>query len=65
MHVLVLELVDKEASESKLSLNKIMIGGFSQGGATALYAAATTQRQLGGLIALSAWLPLRKIVDVS
>ena len=41
-----------------------MIGGFSQGGATALYAAATTQKQLGGLIALSAWLPLRKIVDV-
>jgi len=58
-----LELVDKEASESKLPLNKIMIGGFSQGGATALYAAATTQKQLGGLIALSAWLPLRKIVD--
>ncbi|XP_075259136.1 acyl-protein thioesterase 1-like [Convolutriloba macropyga] len=58
-----LDMVDKEAASSNLPLSKIMIGGFSQGGATALYAAATSQKQLGGVIALSSWLPLHKTVD--
>ena len=33
--------------------NKIFIGGFSQGGAVALYGSLTGKRKLGGIIALS------------
>ena len=33
-------------------------GGFSQGGALALYTALTSQKQLAGVLALSSWLPL-------
>ncbi|KAG8904762.1 hypothetical protein FRB99_001239 [Tulasnella sp. 403] len=40
--------------------NKIIIGGFSQGCALALLTGLTTERKLGGIVALSGWLPLRK-----
>jgi len=39
---------------------RIMIGGFSQGGALALYTALTSEYKLGGVIALSCWTPLHK-----
>lgn len=39
---------------------KIVLGGFSQGGALALYTALTTEKTLGGILALSSWLPLNK-----
>lgn len=35
-------------------------GGFSQGGALALYTALTMEKKLGGILALSSWLPLHK-----
>lgn len=35
-------------------------GGFSQGGALALYTALTMEKTLGGILALSSWLPLHK-----
>ena len=35
-------------------------GGFSQGGALALYTALTMEKTLGGILALSSWLPLYK-----
>ncbi len=38
----------------------IFLAGFSQGGAMALFVGLRTQRQLGGIIALSAYLPLQK-----
>jgi predicted esterase len=37
-------------------------GGFSQGGALALYTAITSGKNLGGVAALSCWLPLNKQV---
>ena len=37
---------------------RIFIGGFSQGGATALYTAMTSPLRFAGVIALSTWLPL-------
>ncbi|XP_029370426.1 acyl-protein thioesterase 2 [Echeneis naucrates] len=40
--------------------NRIMLGGFSQGGALSLYTALTCQHQLAGVVALSCWLPLHK-----
>ncbi|XP_010224661.1 PREDICTED: acyl-protein thioesterase 2 [Tinamus guttatus] len=38
--------------------NRIILGGFSQGGALSLYTALTCQHQLAGIVALSCWLPL-------
>uniref|UniRef100_A0A8C2MB41 Acyl-protein thioesterase 1 n=1 Tax=Cricetulus griseus TaxID=10029 RepID=A0A8C2MB41_CRIGR len=39
--------------------NRIILGGFSQGGALSLYTVLTTQQKLAGVTALSFWLPLR------
>uniref|UniRef100_A0A8C7YDT7 palmitoyl-protein hydrolase n=1 Tax=Oryzias sinensis TaxID=183150 RepID=A0A8C7YDT7_9TELE len=40
--------------------NRIILGGFSQGGALSLYTALTCQHPLAGVVALSCWLPLHK-----
>jgi hypothetical protein len=40
----------------------LFAGGFSQGGALALYTALTSLKKLGGVAALSCWLPLNKQV---
>jgi len=55
-------LIEKEISPS-IPSSKIIIGGFSQGGAVALYAAAHTSIPLGGIIGLSCWLPLHKEME--
>ena len=39
-------------------LKGIVIGGFSQGGATALYTALTCDHTFGAVLALSTWLPV-------
>ncbi|XP_059851932.1 acyl-protein thioesterase 1-like isoform X1 [Delphinus delphis] len=39
--------------------NRMILGGFSQGGALFLYTALTTRQKLAGVTALSCWLPLR------
>jgi len=39
---------------------RIIIGGFSQGGATAIYTALTMDTNIGGVTLLSTWLPLHK-----
>lgn len=41
-----------------ISTKKIVVGGFSQGGALAMYSALTFPEPLAGIIALSSWLPL-------
>lgn len=54
------------AEEEKLGIpaERIVIGGFSQGGAVALYTALTMDKKIGGCIILSSWLPLhQKIKD--
>lgn len=40
--------------------NRIIVGGFSQGGALALHTGLTSPQALGGIIALSGWLPVHK-----
>lgn len=40
--------------------NRIVLGGFSQGGALSLYTALTCQHKLAGVVGLSCWLPLHK-----
>jgi predicted esterase len=39
---------------------RIVLGGFSQGGALALYSGLTGKYKLAGIIGLSCWLPLHK-----
>jgi predicted esterase len=52
-------LVDEEMKNG-IPSDRIIIGGFSQGGATALYTAATSPYRFGGVLALSTWLPLHE-----
>ena len=40
--------------------SRIMIGGFSQGGALSLYSCLRTAHSLAGVTALSCWLPMRQ-----
>jgi len=42
-----------------VSSERIAVGGFSQGAALALYTGLTSDVKLGGVVALSGWLPLR------
>uniref|UniRef100_A0A8C6YQR4 Acyl-protein thioesterase 1 n=1 Tax=Nothoprocta perdicaria TaxID=30464 RepID=A0A8C6YQR4_NOTPE len=51
-------LIDQEV-KSGIPSHRIILGGFSQGGALSLYTALTTQQKLAGVVALSCWLPLR------
>lgn len=42
--------------------NRIVVGGFSQGGSVALYYAMTNDAtSIGGLVALSCWLPMHDV----
>lgn len=45
---------------SGIPASRILIGGFSQGGALALYTSLHTEHQLAGVVALSCWTPLPK-----
>lgn len=51
------ELITKEIDDG-LEPSRIVLGGFSQGGAMTLLTGLTTERKLGGLIVLSGYLPL-------
>ncbi len=42
--------------------SRIVLGGFSQGGALAFYSGLTGSVELGGILALSTWLPLDKSI---
>lgn len=52
-------LIENEI-KSGIPADRIVLGGFSQGGALALYSALTFPHKLAGVVALSCWLPLRK-----
>lgn len=52
------KLIDAEIQKG-INSNKIIVGGFSQGGALALHVGLRYKHQLGGIVALSTWLPLR------
>lgn len=53
------EMLAKEIQDG-IPSTRIMLGGFSQGGALALYSALTFTEPLAGVMALSCWLPLYK-----
>jgi len=50
------QLISEE--EKSVPSDKIFVGGFSQGGAVALYAGLTYNKRLGGIVGLSCYLPL-------
>jgi len=50
----------EEEVKAGIPSERIMLGGFSQGGALALYTALNCKQRLGGVIALSCWAPLHK-----
>lgn len=55
--IAVTELIDREV-ERGLPAERIVLAGFSQGGAIALHTALREARALGGVLALSTYLPL-------
>jgi phospholipase/carboxylesterase len=50
------EIIQRQAEQ--FTFDKIYLAGFSQGGAMALFTGLHTKERLGGIIALSAYLPL-------
>lgn len=55
--VLIRQVMDSQLNDG-LELEQIILAGFSQGGAMAIHTALHTQGRLGGVIALSGYLPL-------
>lgn len=45
------------SSQAGIPANRILVGGFSQGGALALHSALTYPDALAGVMSLSCWLP--------
>ena len=56
-------LVDMIAAEKRRGMAKIVLAGFSQGGAIALQTALRYPERLAGLLALSSYLPLRATLE--
>ena len=52
------KLIDREIARGVPS-EKIILAGMSQGGAMALYCGLHYNKRLGGILAMSGWLPLR------
>jgi lysophospholipase-2 len=54
------KMLDEEIKSSGVSANRIILGGFSQGGGLALHTGFRYKQKLAGLIGLSCWLPIHK-----
>lgn len=52
------ELITAEV-DAGIPADRIIIGGFSQGGAMSLLTGLTSERRLGGIVVMSGWLPLK------
>lgn len=49
-----------EEVDNGLSASRVVLGGFSQGATMSLLTGLTSERQLGGIVCLSGWTPLRE-----
>ena len=45
--------------DAGIDADRIVLGGFSQGGTMSLMSGLTGERKLAGVVVLSGWLPLR------
>jgi len=59
--VQILDIVQEEAKS--VPLNRIILGGISQGCATAILTLLSSGMAIGGFIGLCSWLPLENIID--
>ncbi len=55
--VFIHSLIEREINNG-IPPHRIIIGGFSQGGALAIHAGLTYNKKLAGVVSLSGWLPL-------
>lgn len=55
------KLMNEVLKTFNIPSTRLFLGGFSQGGALALYTGLKYKQQLGGIIALSTWLPLNTL----
>ncbi|RWS24050.1 Acyl-protein thioesterase 1-like protein [Leptotrombidium deliense] len=53
-------LIEEEETKHGIPSNRIVVGGFSQGGGLAVHSALRYPRPLAGVVAFSCWLPLHK-----
>jgi predicted esterase len=59
-------LITNEIKEHQIPEQSIVLGGFSQGSVISLLTGIAGERKLGGVVALSGWVPLsHKIAEVS
>lgn len=59
----ILNLLIERERERGIDYNRIVVAGFSQGGAIAIHAALRFHHKLAGLLALSTWLPLDGAIE--
>lgn len=58
------KLIEQEITET-IPSNRVVVGGFSQGGAMTLATGLTTPHKLAGITILSGWFSIReKIIEV-
>ncbi|CAI8005056.1 Acyl-protein thioesterase 1 [Geodia barretti] len=57
------EILDAECSEPGMSPDRIILGGFSQGGCLAIFSALTYPKRLAGILGLSTYLPIHQILE--
>lgn len=56
--IIAIEKIIQQEIDSGMPENRIIIGGFSMGGAIAIQTALETRRKLAGVIIFSGWIPL-------
>ncbi|CAL8093225.1 unnamed protein product [Orchesella dallaii] len=61
---LITKMIDDEV-KAGIPASRILLGGFSQGGALSLYTGLTGSNLLGGVLVLSGYLPIRDTIDWS
>lgn len=57
------ELIRREEREMGIPSDRVVLAGFSQGGAVALHAGVTHPDRLGGILALSTYLPTAELLE--
>ncbi|MGF1682467.1 alpha/beta hydrolase [Photobacterium minamisatsumaniensis] len=60
----VTQLIDREIANG-IASERVIVAGFSQGGAVAYHAALSYPQQLGGLLALSTYFPTADIIAIA
>jgi len=58
-----LDSLIEQQIEAGVPSNQIIIAGFSQGGAVAYYVGVRSEHELGGILALSTYLPFAELVE--